>query len=80
VKIEETKVEIEKTGTVFVRAKEAADVIQDFEEMLYGGEGENDEEDEGLAYVIERLCEEKVRIARDLADCLDGMEGDGDRR
>ena len=29
-KEEETRLEIEKTGTLFVRAKEAADVIQDF--------------------------------------------------
>lgn len=41
--MEETKQEIEKSGTIFVRAKEATDVIRDFEEMLYGSDEVPDE-------------------------------------
>ena len=43
--------EIEQTGTLFVTAKEALDVIQDFEEML----------EAGLASDIEDLVNEKIK-------------------
>ena len=76
-KIEETKKEIEETGTLFVHSKEAVDVIRDFEEMLYGADGEDAGEgvaEEGLAAEVEKLVAEKIRIAKDLSDCLDGLE------
>ena len=76
-KIEETKREIEETGTLFVHSKEAVDVIRDFEEMLYGADEEDageGEPEEGLAAEVEKLVAEKIRIAKDLSDCLDGLE------
>ena len=69
--MEETKQEIEKSGTIFVRAKEATDVIRDFEEMLYGSDEVPDEP--GLAEQIQDLVDEKIQIAKDLGDCMDSM-------
>ena len=54
-RIEATKEAIAQTGTLFVRAKEATDVLSDFQEMLYG-----DGAEEGLAQVIKGLVAQKV--------------------
>lgn len=51
-KIANRQSDIEQTGTLFVRAKEALDVILDFEEML----------EAGLASEIADLVDEKVRL------------------
>lgn len=67
-KISETKAEIETVGTVFVRAKEVTEVIEDFEEMLYG-----DGEEPGFASEIAALATERVSIVKDLTECLAGI-------
>lgn len=63
--------EIEQTGTLFVRAKESVDVIQDFTEMLY-------HESDGLALSIDQLVQEKVAMAMDMQDSIAGFENAAD--
>jgi len=44
--------------------------------MLYGGGLEEELEEEGLAAEIQRLTDEKVRIAKELTECMDGIKSE----